>query len=85
VFDSPEHCEDYRDMFDYPAEGTPNPFGGARPPGSAGRPRAASRAPRTPWCGARRPRSKLGQTAGAMHPRLNSAGAASFSIAQHCQ
>jgi hypothetical protein len=31
-----------------------------------------------PRCGARRPRSPPGQTAGAMHPRMNSAGAASF-------
>jgi hypothetical protein len=28
-------CEDYRDMYDYPAEGTPNScFGGARRPAS---------------------------------------------------
>src|ERR1700692_1624575 len=45
-------CEDYRDMFDYPAEGTPNFIWGCASPGFAGRPRAASRAPRTPGRGA---------------------------------
>jgi hypothetical protein len=34
VFDSPEHCEDYRDMFDYPAEGTPNLLGARDRPAS---------------------------------------------------
>jgi hypothetical protein len=67
-------------MFDYHAKGTPS--WGCASSGAAGRPRAASRAPRTPWCGARRPRSKLGQTAGAKAPPAEQRGSAA-SFANH--
>jgi hypothetical protein len=73
VFNSPQPARTIGRVFDTP----PRAPSGCASPGFAGRPRAASRAPRTP-CGARRPRSPPGQTAGAMHPRMNSAGAASF-------
>jgi hypothetical protein len=68
-------CEDYRDMFDYPAEGTP--FGGARRPALPADP--------VPPVEHHAPEVRGAQTAlqartaaGAKHPWLNSAGAASF-------
>jgi hypothetical protein len=70
-------CEDYRDMFDYPAEGTPNSFWGCASSGAAGRPRAASRAPQL--CGAQTCalpcRGARGRASCSMKPPSNHAGA----------
>ena len=63
-------------MFDYPAEGTPNSFGGARRPASPADPVPPVKRHDLQG-GQRRPRSKQ-TAAGAKHPRLNSEGAASF-------
>lgn len=56
MFDSPQRSEDYRDMYDYSAEGTRPQAGIATVPGLPGRPRAASRSTRRP-SGVRRPPS----------------------------
>jgi hypothetical protein len=73
VFNSPEHPRGLLPTCSIPRRGV----------NSAGRPATpADPVPpaehHDPRGGERRPRSKLGQAVGAMHPRLNSAGAASF-------
>lgn len=48
VFNSPQPARTIGRVFDTPSEGHPIPRWGARPSGAAGRPPAASRAPRLP-------------------------------------
>jgi hypothetical protein len=81
VFDSPEHQRGLSDMFDYSAEGT---LQGCASSGFAGRPRAASRAPRSRAARvvARRPGLHGGPTGCKVRNvravRRDSEGAASF-------
>jgi hypothetical protein len=52
VFNSPQPARTIGRVFDTPSEGSPSPRWGVRPSGAAGRPPAASRAPRSPGRGA---------------------------------